>query len=101
MTASTTTNDGDLACATAVTRTPATSSTNGGYGGVRVNGLHVVVGDGTKTGADCYFSGDGGTTARAMKSIVAGDQLYWQHTIAGYNLDAATDKVDFVLDTAA
>lgn len=101
MTASTTTVDGDLACATAVTRTPASSSTSGGYVGARVNGIGVTVGDGSKVGCDGYFSGDGGTTARAMKSIVAGDQFYWNQSVAGYNLSAATDFVDFIFDTAA
>jgi len=94
MAASATTNDGDQACATAVAFTPAASSANGGYFGVAVNKQRVTVGDGTKTGADCYLSGDGGTTARAMKSIVAGDLLYWQGSIALFELET-TDIIDF------
>ena len=31
-----------------------------------MNGVHYVVGDGTKVGVDCYVSGDGGATARTM-----------------------------------
>lgn len=101
MAASTTVADGDLACATAVATTPATSSTAGGYIGVVVNGVAYLVGDGTKVAVDCYFSGDGGATARLMKSVVAGDLLYWNGSIAGFQLAAATDKVSFLLDVAS
>lgn len=95
MTASVTVNDGDLACATAVAQTPAASSTNGGYVFVDVDGTLVTPGDGTKVGVPCYFSGDGGTTARAMKSIVAGDFCYWNQSVAGFNL-AASDLISFL-----
>jgi hypothetical protein len=61
---------------------------------VRVNGLDVSVGDAAKTSA-CYVSGDGGTTARAMRAIVAGDLLYWVGSVAGFQL-ATTDVVDFL-----
>jgi hypothetical protein len=100
MAASDTAADGNQACATAVAVTPASSSTAGGYVGVRVNGVNYLVGDGTKVAVDCYFSGDGGTTARTMKAIVAGDLLYWNGSIAGFQLAAATDKVDFLYDVS-
>jgi hypothetical protein len=96
MAASTTVNDGDLACATAVAFTPAASSTNGGYIGVGINpAFPYNVGDGTKVNVDCYFSGDAGATARSLKDVIAGDLLFWNQSVAGFNLDAATDVVSF------
>ena len=97
MVASVTTVDGSLAFASAVVVTPATSSPAGGYVGVLINGVAVLVGDGTKLGVDCYFSGDGGVTARAMKAIIAGDLLYWNGSVAGFQL-AGTDRGDFVFE---
>lgn len=94
MAASATTNDGDLGCATAVAVAPAPSSASGGYFGVAVNKLRVNVGDGTKSGVDCYMSGDGGTTARAMKSITTGDLMYWNGSVAGHELET-TDIIDY------
>lgn len=94
MVASVTVADGNVACATAVARSPASTTANGGYIAVRVNGIAQVVGDATKVAVDCYFSGDGGATARALKSVVAGDLLYWNQSIAGFNLDA-NDRIDF------
>ena len=66
---------------------------------IRVNGMGVNVGDGTKS-KDCYFSVDGGTTARAMADIVAGDELFWNSTISGYILDGA-DDVDINYEAAS
>jgi len=100
MAASVTTADGDIACATAVAKAPVSSTTAGGYIGASVNGISVTVGDGTKVAVPCYFSGDGGTTARALRSVVAGDLLYWNGTVALYQL-AATDIIDFTYLTAA
>ena len=40
-----------------------------------------------------YFSNDGGTSARLIADIEAGDTLYWNGSIAGYELDA-TDDID-------
>jgi hypothetical protein len=100
MAASTTAVDNALACATAVAVAPAISSAAGGYVGVQVNGVEYFVGDGTKVAVDCYFSGDGGATARTMKLIVAGDLLYWNGSIAGFQLAAATDKVNFLYDVS-
>ncbi|WP_430897600.1 MULTISPECIES: hypothetical protein [unclassified Paraflavitalea] len=90
MTASVTTADGNEACATAMAATPAGSS----FVGVVVSELFVEVGNGVKTKA-CYFSGDGGATARAFGAVVSGDKLYWNGSIAGYQL-AATDQVSFL-----
>ena len=52
--------------------------------------MEVNLGDKT---FDCYFSNDGGTTARLVVDIEAGDILYWNGSIAGYQLDA-TDDID-------
>ena len=90
MAASTTTADGQQACATAITTTPA----GDGYVAVLVNGIQQVLGDGVKT-KDCYFSSDSGSTARTIATITAGDVLYWNGSIAGYQLAAATDVIDF------
>ena len=53
---------------------------------IRVNGISADVGDGAKDEA-LYFSADGGTTARAIADITAGDALYWMGSIAGYELE--------------
>lgn len=44
---------------------------------VTVNG--VPIGDGVKT--PCYFSCDGGKTARLVRDIIAGDVLYFDPEI--------------------
>ena len=59
---------------------------------VTVNGLQVDLGDGAKDEA-CYFSADGGTTARAIADITANDTLYWMGSVAGYELEA-DDEID-------
>ena len=63
---------------------------------VNVNGLHASLGDAVKT-KECYFSRDTGTTALAISALTAGDQLIWNGTIAGYDLDA-TDKIDIIYE---
>jgi len=94
MPALTTLADGDLACAIAVTRNPAT----GAYVGVMVNGIVVTeLGDGTRIGAACYYSGDLGTTARAWGTVVVGDTCHWNGSVAGYEL-APTDVIDFIYE---
>lgn len=61
------------------------------YPSVSVNGIGISVGDGVRT-KECYFSVDAGANARALNAIVAGDSLYFNGTIAGYDL-AITDKI--------
>jgi len=63
---------------------------------VTVNGLGVGLSDGDKT-LSCYFSSDGGTTSRNIADIEGGDQLYWNGSIAGYELDGG-DKIDVIYD---
>lgn len=89
MTASATSADGQAACATTIASTPG----NHAYVRIYVNGLAEAIGDGVKT-KSCYFSADGGTTARTIANITAGDTLYWVGSVAGYQL-AATDLIDF------
>ncbi len=75
--------DGDKATDSVISAAPA-------YGGnvfVDVNGKIAIVGDGVKTD-ECYFSSDGGITARAIEDISAGDTLHWVGSVAGYQLDA-------------
>jgi len=66
---------------------------------ILVNGINVNLGDGIKTMA-CYFSADNGATARAIADITAGDQLHWNGSIAGYELDA-TDDVDIIYEASS
>lgn len=65
---------------------------------VKINGIEVNLGNGTRT-KDCYFSNDAGTTAKTIKNIAAGDELYWNGGIAGFELDPS-DDIDFEYDAA-
>lgn len=66
---------------------------------VQVNGLTVDLGNGAKN-EPCYFSGDGGVTARAIADITAGDTLHWMGSIAGYELDG-TDEIQIKYDKSS
>jgi hypothetical protein len=90
MAALVTTGDGNKATNTTLAYTPE----DGSYVAVLVNGILATLGNGAKTCA-CYFSGDGGSTARAFASIAAGDTLHWVGSVAGYQLDTG-DRIDFV-----
>jgi hypothetical protein len=46
------------------------------------------IGDAVKT-EEAYWSRDGGTTALTLDEITLGDRLYWNGTIAGFELTAA------------
>lgn len=83
-------NDGDLACNTEINDIPISTS----HVRVFINGLEVNVG-GKVYPYDCYFSPNGGTTVRVVGDERKGDKLYWNTTIAGYNLDS-NDLIDFV-----
>lgn len=89
-TASATSSDGD-ATGISIDNTPE------GMVQVFVNGIMVYL-KGDKTG-ECYFSGDGGTTARTFASIVSTDTLHWNGSVAGYQLEA-TDSITLVYETA-
>lgn len=89
MNANITTNDGDLACNTPILDEPKSSS----FVKVFVNGIEVNVG-GKNYPFDCYFSSDNGTTVRTLGDERHGDKLYWNTSVAGYNLDTI-DLIDF------
>ena len=93
-TASVTSNDGDTTGAT-ITYTPFSDSAVI----VKINGLQTNLGDGAKDQA-CYFSADGGVTAKSSIDIGAGDTLYWMGSLAGYELDA-TDEIDLVYQASS
>lgn len=61
------------------------SATPVAFRGFQVGGRDQIVGNGVKT-KDCYVSSDGGTTAKALSAIVAGDTVYWNGVIAGFDL---------------
>ncbi len=84
-----TVSDFDAATASGLTATPASD----GFVEVMVNGQMQHLGDGVKT-ADCYFSSDGGTTAKTIANIAAADILYWVGSVAGFQL-AVTDKLSY------
>ena len=74
-----------------ITSTPLSDS----WVGVFINGVGPYeLGDGVKTKA-CYFSSDGGTTAKTIATIAAGDILYWNGATVGFELDAS-DEISFV-----
>ena len=96
MVANVTTADFQAATATTLAVDPAnlvSLAASGSYIQVFVNGIKVTLGSGVKT-KDCYFSGDGGTTAKTYATMAGGDTLYWVGSVAGYQLDA-TDRIDF------
>lgn len=74
-----------------------TSNLPVGYVGVSVNGVsqHVAASDAERTTADCYFSSDGGATAETQGSITSGSTLYWNPTVAGFDL-TVSQRVDFI-----
>ncbi len=65
-----------------------------GYVDVQVRGVSVSVGDAVKTESS-YFSADGGTTAKGIEFLAAGDQLIWNGGIAQVEI-LTSDRVDFL-----
>jgi hypothetical protein len=90
MAALVTTVDGSLACATAV------GAVVGDWILVLVNGLAVEVGDGVKTGCNCYFSKDLGVTPTGHGAITTADLLYWNGSTC-FQLNEE-DVIDFIFD---
>lgn len=91
---SATSNDGDTTGLT-ITYTPF----GDGAVIVKVNGLQINLGNGAKDEA-AYFSADGGTTAKSVADIAAGDTLYWMGSIIGYQLET-DDDIDIVYDASS
>jgi len=91
---STTTADGQLATTSALSATP------NDYSRVQVfvNGQQQRLGNGTKVGVDCYFSSDGGTTAKNLSALVLGDNLYWNGSVAFFQI-STSDVVEIVYES--
>ena len=69
---------------------------------IYVNGQYQYLGNGvnaTASGVDCYFSSDGGLTAKNLSALVSGDVLYWNGNVAnaGFKLDS-NDRIDIVYE---
>lgn len=92
MAANVTTSDGQSATGTPIAATPKNDS----LVIVEVNSVLATLGDGNKSN-ECYFSVDGGTTARLLKDITSGDILFWNGSIAKYELQAS-DRLSFFYD---
>lgn len=60
---------------------------------VIINGISASEGYGTRDNYECYFSNDGGATAKAVTELAVGDELYWNGNVAGYDL-SVSDIVD-------
>lgn len=72
------------------------SYTPNDYSNVQVilNGQVQYLGDGinsTASGVECYFSSDGGITAKNIFNVIVGDELYWNGFNSGFSLET-TDK---------
>jgi hypothetical protein len=93
MNALTTTADGDLACATPILEQPKYDS----FISVVLNGAvqRMAKNEAERTSNACYFSNDGGLTAVNLSNITIGDELYWNGSVAGYELQAV-DKFTFL-----
>lgn len=63
---------------------------------VYINGVAVTETYGEKTG-DVYFSNDGGTTAKSVADLEAGDELFWNSNFAGYEIGGG-DLFDIVYE---
>jgi hypothetical protein len=82
------TAQGDPICTPGLTDTPA------GRVDVFINSQRQFVGDAVKT-ADVYFSGDSGTTARALADIVASDTCHLGTTGAAVGGTTTSDLIHF------
>jgi hypothetical protein len=93
--------------------TPALSNGNGSATGITleftpfadstvqvyINGVAVTETYGEKTG-DVYFSADGGATAKNIADLAAGDEMYWNSDIAGYEIGPG-DTFDLVYEKSS
>jgi len=66
---------------------------------ILVNGIGVSEADGDRNAGAAYFSNDGGATAKAIADIEAGDELYWNGVIAGFDL-TTDDTIDIIYERA-
>jgi len=89
MSALVTTIDGSLACSSPIIDRPIASS----HVRVFINGVELSTGGNSVV--DCYFSADGGITRKILGDERQGDLLYWNGSVANYNLDTI-DLIDFI-----
>lgn len=87
-----TTSDGDKATSTTMVAIPA----NDGFVEVLINGILADLSDGDKT-KECFFSADSGTTPRAISDIATGDELFWNGSVAKYELETS-DQIDLIYE---
>lgn len=85
LTANTVTTNGGTASNSKITMTPVVGS----YVSVFVNGQEIEVGNGT-TNSSCYFGTHSSIPKgfSASNAITAGDNLYWNPSISGFNLES-------------
>ena len=76
-----------------ITNTPYYDS----YVMVEVNGISVELSDNTSS-SDAYFSADNGITAVLVEEIRAGDQLIWNGSVAGFELEVG-DEINLIYET--
>jgi hypothetical protein len=60
-----------------------------------LTGLNLAIGDGVKT-TECYFTDDDGDTAKTLATIAAGDELYYNGTVMGVELDG-TETIELLI----
>lgn len=66
---------------------------------VYINGIAVTESYGDKVN-EVYFSNDGGATAKALADLEAGDTLYWNSNVAGYEI-GSSDTIDIVYEKSS
>jgi hypothetical protein len=82
---STNTNGDGSPTGLTISNTPLENS----YVGVFINGQEFQVGFGTTSSVPCYFSDDGGVTAKTSttpNNVQIGDELYWNGVVVGTDL---------------
>lgn len=85
LTANSVTINGGTASNSVISRTPV----QGSYVSVFINGQEIEVGNGT-TNSSCYFGTQSNSPRgfSASNAIQSGDYLYWNPSIAGFNLES-------------
>ena len=67
---------------------------------IRINGIDANLGDSSNYQTkSCYFSPDG-FIVRDFDNVEAGDELYWNGTFVGFELDSG-DDLDFIYQASA
>jgi hypothetical protein len=69
------------------------------YVNIEVNGVSVELGDGLRD-TSSYFSGDSGLTPARIEELRAGDELYWNGSFAGFDLEVG-DEIKLIYEAKA